>query len=159
MTRILIAAVLAAAVGAPSAAHAATIHQDGPTPQRVLLQNDTGDTNLVTVEGTRSIVIHDDNAPITVESPATCMPLDPHSAYARAARERHRASWREGDRTSTSTWSPRRCSAPLLERCARARDRRSCGGGRMSGGGGRPAGPCPERRPETSRSLILTSTR
>jgi len=52
MPRILLAAaVTLAAVAVPSVAHGATVHQDGRTPHRVLLQADPGETNIVSVEG------------------------------------------------------------------------------------------------------------
>jgi len=73
---IAVAASVAAAVAVPAVAHGATLHQDGRTPHRVLLQDAVGETNLVSVEGSRAIVIHDANAPIAVEGVPTCMPVD-----------------------------------------------------------------------------------
>jgi hypothetical protein len=78
MSRIVLTAALAiaAAVAVPSVAHGATLHQDGRTPHRILLQDESGETNRVSVEGSRSVVIHDTTAPITVAGVPTCMPLD-----------------------------------------------------------------------------------
>jgi hypothetical protein len=78
MPRLLLTAAVAVAATAavPSLAHGATLHQDGRTPHRILLQDESGETNLVSVEGSRSVVIHDANAPITVAGVPTCMPLD-----------------------------------------------------------------------------------
>jgi Ca2+-binding RTX toxin-like protein len=88
MSRILLVAAVtvAAAVAAPSVAHGATIYQDGRTPHRVLLLADPGETNLVSVEGSNSIVIRDDGAPITVAGVPTCMPLDAHAVSCAAVR-------------------------------------------------------------------------
>jgi Ca2+-binding RTX toxin-like protein len=84
--RILLTAVVAtAAVAVPSVAHGATLHQDGRTPHRVLLQDESGETNLVTVTGSRSVVIHDDNAPITADRVPACMPVDAHTVSCSAA--------------------------------------------------------------------------
>ena len=73
------AVTLTAAAAVPSLAHAATVHQDGRTPHRVLLQADPGETNLVSVEGSRGLVIRDDGAPITLARVPTCMPIDAHA--------------------------------------------------------------------------------
>ena len=61
MHRILLtaAAAIAAAVIVPSVAQGATLHQDGRTPHRILLQDTAGETNLVSVEGKNSVVIQD----------------------------------------------------------------------------------------------------
>ena len=88
MSRIhLTAAVaIAAAVALPSIAHGATLHQDGRTPHRILLQDEAGETNLISVEGAQSVVIHDANKPITVAGVPTCMPLDPRTVSCAAVR-------------------------------------------------------------------------
>jgi Ca2+-binding RTX toxin-like protein len=84
---VLVAAVaIAAAVAMPSVADAATIHQDGRTPHRLLLQDDTDQTNFVTVEGKRSIVFHDLLVPIKIDGVPTCMPLDPYTVSCSAVR-------------------------------------------------------------------------
>ena len=59
MSRLLIiaAVAVAAAVAVPSVSHGATIHPDGRTPHRILLQADPGETNLVTVEGSKSLAL------------------------------------------------------------------------------------------------------
>ena len=59
MPRILLTAAVAvaAAVAVPSVAHGATLHQEGRTPHRLLLQAEPGETNLVSVEGSRAVVI------------------------------------------------------------------------------------------------------
>jgi Ca2+-binding RTX toxin-like protein len=87
MSRILLSAavIVVAAVAVPSVAHGATLHQDGGTPHRVLLQ-DQSETNLVSVEGARSVVIHDAGAPITVAGVPTCMPLDARTVSCSAVR-------------------------------------------------------------------------
>jgi hypothetical protein len=88
MPRILLTAAVAvaAAVAVPSVAHGATLHKDGRSPHRILLQDERGETNLVSVEGTRSVVIHDLNAPITVAGVPTCMPLDANTVSCAAVR-------------------------------------------------------------------------
>jgi Ca2+-binding RTX toxin-like protein len=83
---LLVAAAIAAAVTVPSVAHGATIYQDGRTPHRVLLQDATGETNLVSVEGSNSVVIRDDGTPLTVAGVPTCMPLDAHAVSCSAVR-------------------------------------------------------------------------
>lgn len=57
---------VAAAVAVPAVAGTATIHQDGRTPHRLLLQDDTGQTNFIDVEGSRAVVIHDTLVPIKI---------------------------------------------------------------------------------------------
>lgn len=88
MPRILLAAAIAvaAAVAAPSIANGATIHQDGHTPHRIVLQDTAGDTNLLSVEGSNSVVFHDLNVPIEVDGVPTCMPLDAHTVSCAAVR-------------------------------------------------------------------------
>ena len=78
MSRILVSAavVLVAAVAVPSVADGATLYQDGHASHRILLQDESGKTNLVSVEGSRSVVIHDANAPISVDHVPGCMPVD-----------------------------------------------------------------------------------
>jgi hypothetical protein len=78
MSRILLSAALVAvaAVAVPSVAQGATLYQDGRASHRVLLRDESGETNLVSVEGSRSVVIHDANAPITVAHVPGCMPVD-----------------------------------------------------------------------------------
>jgi hypothetical protein len=104
MPRILLTAAVAvaAAVAVPSAAHGATVHNDGRSPHRILLQDERGETNLVSVEGTRSVVIHDLNAPITVAGVPTCMPLDANTVSC----ARFAAS------SSTSATAPTTCASP-----------------------------------------------
>ena len=87
MPRILLAAAVAtaAAVAAPSVAHGATLHPDGRSPHRVLLQADPGETNLISVEGSRSVVIRDSNLPITVAGVPTCMPIDAYAVRCSAS--------------------------------------------------------------------------
>jgi Ca2+-binding RTX toxin-like protein len=80
------AVAITAAVAVPSVADAATLYQDGRAPHRVLLQDATGETNLVTVEGSQSVLIHDTNIPITVAGVPTCMPLDAHTVSCAAVR-------------------------------------------------------------------------
>jgi AAA ATPase domain/RTX calcium-binding nonapeptide repeat (4 copies) len=86
--RVLFVAVVAVAtmVVVPSLAHGATLQQEGRTPHRLLLQADPGETNLVSVEGSNSVVIRDDGAPITVAGVPTCMPLDTHAVSCSAVR-------------------------------------------------------------------------
>jgi len=88
MPRILLTAAVAvaAAVALPSIAQAATIHQDGRTPHRIVLQDTTGDTNLLSVEGSKSVVFHDTNAPIDIAGVPTCMPLDAYTVSCAAVR-------------------------------------------------------------------------
>jgi hypothetical protein len=88
MSRMLLSAavLVVAAVAVPSVAQGATLYQDGRTPHRILLQDESGETNLVSVEGSRSVVIQDANAPITVDDVSTCMPLDPRTVSCAAVR-------------------------------------------------------------------------
>ena len=89
MSRILLTAAMAvaAAVAVPSVAHGATLHQEGRTPHKVLLQAEPGETNLVSVEGSRAVVIRDDGgAPITLAGVPTCMPLDAYAVSCSAVR-------------------------------------------------------------------------
>jgi hypothetical protein len=84
---LLVAAVaIAAAVALPSVAEAATIHQDGRTPHRLLLQDDTDQTNLVTVEGSRSVVFQDLLVPIKLGRAPTCMRIDAYTVSCSAVR-------------------------------------------------------------------------
>src|SRR5918997_5651645 len=79
MRRILITAAvaIAAAVALPQVAQGATLHQDGK--HGVLLQDTTGDANLVTVEGSKRVLIEDLNVPIEVDDVPACMPVDARS--------------------------------------------------------------------------------
>jgi Ca2+-binding RTX toxin-like protein len=88
MPRILLVAAvaLAAVVLAPSVAHSATVFQDGRTPHRLLVQADFGETNLVSVAGSHSVVIRDDGTPLSVSGVPTCMPLDAHAVSCSAVR-------------------------------------------------------------------------
>ena len=88
MPRILLTAAVAvaAAVALLSVAHGATLHQDGRTPHRILLQDTTGDTNLLSVEGSQSVVFHDLNVPIEIAGVPTCMPLDAYTVSCPAVR-------------------------------------------------------------------------
>jgi hypothetical protein len=81
---VLVAAVTAA-VAVPAVADAATLHQDGHT-HRILLQDAVGETNLVSVEGARAIVIHDANAPIAMARVPTCMRVDARTVSCAAVR-------------------------------------------------------------------------
>jgi hypothetical protein len=86
---LLIAAAIAvaAAVAVPSVSHGATIHQDGRTPHRILLQADPGETNLVSVEGSKSSVVFSDlTVPIAIDGAPTCMPLDPYTVSCSAVK-------------------------------------------------------------------------
>jgi hypothetical protein len=84
---LLVAAVaIATAVAVPTIAEAATIHQDGRTPHRLLLQDDTDQTNFVTVEGSRGVVFHDTLIPIKIDGVPTCMPLDPYTVKCSAVK-------------------------------------------------------------------------
>jgi Ca2+-binding RTX toxin-like protein len=79
MRRTLITAAVAAAavIALPPMAQGATLHQDGR--HRVLLQDTAGDANLVTVTGSKRVLIEDLNAPIEVDGVGACMPV---GAYA-----------------------------------------------------------------------------
>jgi Ca2+-binding RTX toxin-like protein len=89
MPRILLTAVVAvtAAVTVPSVAHGATVYQEGRAPHRLLLQAEPGETNLISVEGSRAVVIRDDGgAPIALTGVPTCMPLDAYAVSCSAVR-------------------------------------------------------------------------
>ena len=83
---VIAAVAAAAAIALPSAADAATIHQDGRTPHRILLQDTAGDTNLLNITGSRSVVFHDTNKPIEIDDVPTCMPLDAHTVSCSAVK-------------------------------------------------------------------------
>jgi len=86
MTRTLLAAAAAmAAFVVPSVAHGATLHQNGG-PHRLLLQDAQGETNLVSVEGSRALVIRDINAPIRLARVPTCMRIDAYAVRCAAVR-------------------------------------------------------------------------
>jgi Ca2+-binding RTX toxin-like protein len=88
MSRIVLVAALAmaTAVTVPSVAHGATVHQDGRTPHKLLLQDATGETNLVSVEGSQAVVIRDDGTPLTLAGVPTCMRLDANAVSCSAVR-------------------------------------------------------------------------
>jgi hypothetical protein len=79
MRRSLITAAvaIAAAAALPQVAQGATLHQDGK--HRVLLQDTSGDANLVTVQGSKRVLIEDLNVPIEVDGVPACMPVDAYS--------------------------------------------------------------------------------
>jgi Ca2+-binding RTX toxin-like protein len=86
MTRTLLAAAAAmTAFAVPSVAHGATLHQDG-SPHRLLLQDASGETNLVSVEGSRALVIRDSNAPIRLARVPACVRLDAYAVKCAAVR-------------------------------------------------------------------------
>ena len=76
-TLITAAVAVAAAIALPSMAQGATLHQDGK--HRILLQDTTGDANLVTVEGSKRVFIEDLNVPIEIDGVPACMPVDAYS--------------------------------------------------------------------------------
>ena len=86
--RILLVVALAVAtlVILPTIAEAATVHQDGRTPHRLLVQAGPDETNLVSVEGRRSVVIRDDGTPLSVARVPTCMRIDAHAVSCSAVR-------------------------------------------------------------------------
>jgi Ca2+-binding RTX toxin-like protein len=79
MRRSLITAAVAVAavIALPQVAQGATLHQDGKF--RVLLQDTAGDANLVTVEGSKRVMIEDLNVPIEIDDVPACMPVDAYS--------------------------------------------------------------------------------
>jgi Ca2+-binding RTX toxin-like protein len=79
MRRSLITAAvaLAAAIALPPIAQGATLHQDGT--HRVLLQDTAGDVNLVTVVGSKRVMIEDLNVPIEIDDVPACMRVDAYS--------------------------------------------------------------------------------
>jgi Ca2+-binding RTX toxin-like protein len=84
---LLVAALVAVAmVALPSLAHGATVHKDSRTPHRLLVQADPGETNLISVEGSKSVVIRDDGTPLSVAGVPTCMRLDTHAVSCSAVR-------------------------------------------------------------------------
>src|SRR4051812_38710461 len=89
MPRILLVAAMsvAVAVAVPSLAHGATLQSEGRTPHNLLLRAEPGETNLVSVEGSRAVVIRDDGgAPIALAGVPTCMPLDAYAVSCSAVR-------------------------------------------------------------------------
>jgi Ca2+-binding RTX toxin-like protein len=85
-TLIVAAVVAAAMVALPSLAHGATVYKDGRTPHRLLVQAGPGETNLISVEGSKSVVIRDDGTPLSVAKVPTCMRLDAHALSCSAVR-------------------------------------------------------------------------
>ena len=81
MPRLLLpaAVALAAAVAVPSVADAATLHQDGKRSHRVLLQDTAGDVNLISVQGSKRVLIQDANLPIQIDDVPWCMPVDAYT--------------------------------------------------------------------------------
>jgi hypothetical protein len=81
MPRLLLTAAvaLAAAVAVPSVADAATLHQDGKRSHRVLLQDTAGDVNLISVQGSKHVLIQDANMPIEIDRVPWCMPVDAYT--------------------------------------------------------------------------------
>ena len=88
MPRILLIAAVAvvAAVAVPSIAHGSTLYQEGRTPHKLLLRGGPDETNLVTVEGSRAVVIRDDGAPLRLAGVRTCMRLDARAVSCLAVR-------------------------------------------------------------------------
>jgi Ca2+-binding RTX toxin-like protein len=86
--RILLAAVVvAAAVAVPSAAHGATVERYDGVPHTLLLTGAPDETNLVTVEGSRHVVISDINMPLQLERARNCKRLDSHSVRCSSVRQ------------------------------------------------------------------------
>ena len=86
--RILLVAVLAAAaVAVPSAAHGATVEKYDGVPRTLLLTGAPEETNLVTVEGSRHVVITDLNMPLELGHAPGCKQLDPRSVRCGAVRQ------------------------------------------------------------------------
>jgi Ca2+-binding RTX toxin-like protein len=78
--RILLVAVMAAAaVAVPSAAQGATLERFDGLSRTLLLTGAPSETNLITVEGSNSLVITDDNMPLELRRIPGCMPLDAHA--------------------------------------------------------------------------------
>lgn len=81
MPRILILAAVcvAAAVAVPSAAQGATVYQEGRPASGYLVQADSGETNLVSVTGSRFLEIRDDGTPLKLAQASNCKRLDTHA--------------------------------------------------------------------------------
>lgn len=78
--RILLVAVMAAAaVAVPSAAQGATLERFDGLSRTLLLTGAPSETNLITVDGSNSLVITDDNMPLELRRTPGCMPLDAHA--------------------------------------------------------------------------------
>jgi Ca2+-binding RTX toxin-like protein len=75
--RILFAAVLAAvAVAVPSTAQASTLERHDGLSKTLLLTGGADETNLVTVEGSKAVVIRDDGAPLNLSRTRDCQRID-----------------------------------------------------------------------------------
>jgi hypothetical protein len=98
------ALAIAAAVALPSVAQGATLHQNGKF--RVLLQDAVGETNLVSVEGSRAVVIHDTNMPIKLAGVPGCNRLDAYTV--RCAADRRIVELDLGDGPDVATISTTR---------------------------------------------------
>jgi hypothetical protein len=108
MPRVLVAAAvgIAAAVAVPSLAEAATIHKDGRTSHRLLLQDDTDQTNFVTVEGSRVVVFHDTLVPIKIDRVPTCISTSASGRTSRRSTRRTPCPSTAGPATIATTPSP-----------------------------------------------------
>jgi len=73
---LLVALVAAAAVAVPSAAQAATLESYDGIPRTLLLTGAPGETNLISVDGSTSMVIMDNNMPLELRRAPGCMQID-----------------------------------------------------------------------------------
>ena len=82
---LIAAATAAAAVAVPAAAQGATIERD-PTSHELLLRANPGETNLVSIDGSRQLVISDIGAPLKVKGVRNCMPIAPDAVRCSSVR-------------------------------------------------------------------------
>jgi Ca2+-binding RTX toxin-like protein len=73
---LLVAVMASAALAVPSAAQAATLERYDAVPRTLLLTGAPAETNLISVDGSKSLVIADLNMPLELRRAPGCMPLD-----------------------------------------------------------------------------------
>lgn len=89
MTRriLLVAALAVAAVAVPSAAQAATLERYEDVPRTMLLTGAPDETNLITVDGTRKVVIEDLNMPLELRNAPNCERIDDRKVSCRHVKQ------------------------------------------------------------------------
>ena len=81
------AAAIAAALLLPAAADAATIHPDSRTPHALFIEAAPDETNLISIDGRRNLVIRDIGAPLVIDGVPTCTRIDVDAVSCAAVRK------------------------------------------------------------------------
>jgi Ca2+-binding RTX toxin-like protein len=84
---LLVAALVAAAVAVPSAAHAATVERYDGIRGTLLVTGAPDESNLITVDGSRRVVIADANMPLQLKRSRGCKRLDSRSVRCSSVRQ------------------------------------------------------------------------